>query len=92
MPLVNGETTHDVAGDVTVHVAPPGDAVTVYEVGVPPLLGATTVTVAWPSPATAVGVPGVPGAAGKAAVGVTELLVALALDVPAEFVAVAVNV
>ncbi len=58
----------------------------------PPLLGATTVTVAWPSPATAVGVPGVPGAAGKAAVGVTELLVALALDVPALFVAVAVNV
>ena len=92
VPLVSDEITHDVAGDVTVHVAPPGDAVTVYEVGVPPLLGATTVTVAWPSPATAVGVPGVPGAAGKAAVGVTELLVALALDVPAEFVAVAVNV
>ena len=37
-------------------------AVTVYEAGVPPLLGATTVTVTCESPATAVGVPGVPGA------------------------------
>ena len=29
VPLVSDEITHDVAGDVTVHVAPPGDAVTV---------------------------------------------------------------
>ena len=58
----------------------------------PPLLGATIVTVAWPSPAAAVGVPGVPGVTGAAGVGVTELLVALALEVPAVFVAVAVNV
>jgi hypothetical protein len=39
--------------------------VTVYEVGVPPELGATTVIVASPSPATAVGVPGVPGIASE---------------------------
>jgi hypothetical protein len=37
----------------------------VYEVGVPPELGATTVIVASPSPATAVGVPGVPGTASE---------------------------
>ena len=36
-----------------------------YEVGVPPELGATTVIVASPSPATAVGVPGVPGTASE---------------------------
>jgi hypothetical protein len=29
VPLVSGEITQDVAGDVTVHVAPPGAAVTV---------------------------------------------------------------
>jgi hypothetical protein len=46
---------------VTVQVAPPGDAVTVYEVGVPPEVGALTVTVACALPATAVGVPVVPG-------------------------------
>ena len=28
VPFVNGEMTHEVAGDVTVQVAPPGDAVT----------------------------------------------------------------
>jgi hypothetical protein len=53
----------EVAGEITVHVAPPGDAVTVYEVGVPPEVGATTVIVAFPSPTETVGVPGVPGAA-----------------------------
>jgi hypothetical protein len=53
----------EVAGDITVHVAPPGDAVTVYEVGAPPVEGATTEIVAFPSPAETVGVPGVPGAA-----------------------------
>jgi hypothetical protein len=41
------------------------NAVTVYEAGDPPELGAATVIVACPSPATAVGVPGVPGAASE---------------------------
>jgi len=47
---------------VTVHVAPPGEAVTVYEVGTTPVLGAVTVIVTCPSPGTAVGAGGVPGA------------------------------
>ncbi len=60
-----------------------------YEVGVPPVPGATTVTVADPFPATAVGTPGVPGAAG---VGVTALEAADATEVPKLFAAVAVKV
>jgi hypothetical protein len=63
VPLVNPVIVHDAAGETTVQVAPPGDAVTVYEVGDPPDDGATTVMVAFPSPAETVGVPGVPGAA-----------------------------
>ena len=59
--LVNPVTVHEVAGEVTVQVAPPGDAVTVYEVGLGPVLGGTIVTVAEELPATAVGVPGVLG-------------------------------
>jgi len=47
--------------------------------------------VAWPSPAVAVTPVGEPGAV-TVAVGVTELLGALGADVPAEFVAVTVNV
>ena len=70
VPLVRPVTVHEVAGTVTVHVPPPGDAVTVYEVGVPPL-PATTVTVACPAPTTTVGVPGVPG--GGPATGCTPL-------------------
>ena len=52
-----------VLGAVTVHVAPPGDAVTVYEDGVPPVVGGEIVIVALPFPGAAVGVPGVPGSA-----------------------------
>ena len=63
IPLVKGAIVQLVAGAVTVHVAPPGDAVTVYEEGVPPVVGATIVIVAEPLPGTAVGVPGIPGAA-----------------------------
>jgi hypothetical protein len=63
VPLLRPVTVHDPLAPVTVHVAPPGEAVTVYESGVPPKVGATTVTVACPSPATTVGCPGVPGAA-----------------------------
>jgi hypothetical protein len=61
VPFVNPVTVQDPLAPVTVQVAPPGDAVTVYEVGVPPEVGALTVTVACALPATAVGVPGVPG-------------------------------
>ena len=46
---------------VTVHFAPPGVAVTSYDVGVLPLVGAVTVIVALSSPATTVGTPGVFG-------------------------------
>lgn len=70
VPFVRLLTTQLVAGTVTVHVAPPGAAVTVYEVGAVPL-PAVTLTVASPLPGTAVGVPGVPG--GGPAAGVTEL-------------------
>jgi len=52
-----------VPGETTEQVAPPDDAVTVYEDGVPPLDGATIVIVALPFPGTADGVPGIPGAA-----------------------------
>ena len=55
------------AAPVTTQVFPPGDAVTVYDVGVPPL-PALTVIVAEPSPATADGVGGAPGAASSAIV------------------------
>ena len=70
--LVNPVTVHEVAGTVTVQLPPPGEAVTVYEVGVPPEPGAVIVTVACPStPATAVGVPGMPGgSAGRVTVNV----------------------
>ncbi len=44
--LVKPVTVHEVTGTVTVQVPPPGDAVTVYEVGVPPEPGALMVTVA----------------------------------------------
>jgi hypothetical protein len=63
VPLVRPVIVQEVAGDITMQVAPPGDAVTVYEVGAPPDEGATTVIVAFPSPAETVGAPGVPGAA-----------------------------
>ena len=78
MPLVRPVIVQEVAGEITVHVAPPGDAVTVYEVGAPPEDGATTVIVALPSPEETVGVPGVPGAATfQIAVNVTFAVVML---------------
>jgi hypothetical protein len=86
-PLVRPVTVHDVAGLVTVQVRLPGNAVTVYDAGAPPV-PALTVTVAEPSPATAVGVGGVPGAS----IGLTEPDANDPLDVPAAFVAVAENV
>ena len=56
---------HEVAGDVTVQVAPPGLAVIVYVATAPPPLaaGLPNVIVAWPLPATAVGAVGVTGSA-----------------------------
>jgi hypothetical protein len=46
---------HEPDAPDTVHEPFPGEAVTVYDDGVPPEPGATTVTVADPSPATTVG-------------------------------------
>jgi len=86
-PLVRPVTVHDVAGLVTVHVRLPGNAVTVYEAGAPPV-PLLTVTVADPSPATAVGAGGVPGAAS----GLTEPDAADEPEVPPVLVAVAANV
>ena len=89
LPSVSPDTAQDVAGGVTVHVAPPGAAVTVYEVGVPPLPADTvTVTSPLPGPTDAVGVPGVPGGG----CGVTAVEAEDEPDVPLVFVAVAVKV
>ena len=74
-----------VAGGVTLQVAPPGPAVTVYEVGASPE-PRTTVILAAPSSASAVGVPGVPG--GATIVKLTSLVVAKYLGF--EFTAAAV--
>jgi hypothetical protein len=63
VPFVKPRMTHDVAGEITVQVPVPGDAVTTYEVGAPPLLDAATVIVALPSPPTAVTLLGEAGAA-----------------------------
>ena len=68
VPAVSPVTVHDPDAPVTVHVLPPGDAVTTYEVGVSPPAGAVTVMVACSSPATTVGVPGVFGAVFASAV------------------------
>ena len=58
---MSGEITQEVAGETTVQVAPPGDAVTTYEVGVPPVDGATTWIEALPFPGVIIGFPGLPG-------------------------------
>lgn len=61
VPFVNPVTTHELAGEVTVHVAPPGAAVTRYDVtGPPPAPGATD-TVALALPARAEVTDGVAG-------------------------------
>jgi hypothetical protein len=64
-PFVKPRITHDVAGEITVQVPVPGDAVTTYEVGAPLLLEAdgATVIFALPSPPTAVTLLGEAGAA-----------------------------
>lgn len=49
VPFVKPEMVHDVAGGATVHVNPPGCAVTIYESTCPPPEPGVTVTVAFPS-------------------------------------------
>jgi hypothetical protein len=61
VPAVKPVIVHDPDAPETVHLAPPGVAVTSYEVGVKPPVGAVTVIVALSSPATTLGVPGVFG-------------------------------
>ena len=61
MPLVSPVIWQLESGGVTVQLAPPGAAVTMYEVGTPPD-PLTTVIVTEASPPCAVGVPGAPGA------------------------------
>jgi hypothetical protein len=70
VPFVNGDIEQLVPGETTVQVCAGesgfpelSSAVTVYEEGVPPVLGAEIVIVAPPFPGVAVGVPGVPGTA-----------------------------
>ena len=61
VPAVKPEIVHDPDAPVTVHFAPPGVAVTSYDVGVTPPDDAVTVIVALSSPATTEGTPGVFG-------------------------------
>jgi hypothetical protein len=72
VPAVKPVIVHDPDAPVTVHFAPPGDAVTSYDVGVKPPVGAVTVIVALSSPATTVGTPGVFGAVGADTLFVTD--------------------
>ena len=64
-PFVKPATTQEPLAPVTVQVLSTpetcGDAVTVYEVGVPPVIAAVTETVACALPATAVGTAGLSG-------------------------------
>jgi len=81
----------DPLAPVTVQVAPPGDAVTVYELGVPPELGATTAIVAVVPETVAVGLPGAFGV-GSEVTGVEAALVIEGPDVPYELEAATENV
>ena len=74
VPAVKPVMVHEPDAPVTVHVAPPGDAVTTYDVGVRPLDGAVTVMVALSSPATTVGVPGAFGSGREGAMFVTVIV------------------
>jgi hypothetical protein len=61
VPAVSPSIVQEPLEPVIVQVLPPGDAVTVYEVGARPEAGAATVIVALSSPATTVGLAGVFG-------------------------------
>jgi hypothetical protein len=88
-PAARPVTSHDPDAPATVHVlAVPPTAFTVKDAGAPPVVPAATVTVTFAVPATTVGAGGVPGAASNA----TDADAADAAEVPAVFVAVAVNV
>jgi hypothetical protein len=63
---------HDNAGTVTVHVLPPGAALTTYDVGAGPLVGGETVIVALSSPTTTVEAPGAFGAGSAIAIFETD--------------------
>jgi hypothetical protein len=64
VPLVSPVTSQDPDAPDTVHVlAALPTAVTLYDAGVPPAVGAATVTVTLPSPTATVGLAGAPGAA-----------------------------
>ena len=93
VPFDNPDTTHDVAGATTEHVAPPGDAVTVYPViSAPPSSpGADHDTDTRPSPPTPNTDVGAPGTV-TSGTGVTAADGDDAGPVPALFVAVTVNV
>ncbi len=100
VPLVRPVTVHVplrgvvASGLEIVHVCPP-DAVTVNDVGIPPVAAAVTVTEALVSPAVAEGACGASGAdvgAGPPDVGVTDVEATELVLVPPPFVAVAVNV
>ena len=94
------DTVHEPVGGVPVgllmvQVRPPGDAVTVKEVGVAPVLAPVTVTDASPSPEVTLGAGGASGAdwgAGPLLVGVTDAEAAELALVPPPLVAVAVKV
>ena len=61
VPFVKGEIEQDVAGAFTAHVAPPGEAVTRYELGAPPVPAATVIVAPLSEPVTdeMLGVPGI---------------------------------
>ena len=61
MPLVRPVTAHEPETPVTAQVAPPGEAVIVYEVATTPLVAAVTVTVADRLPKTTLGADGIFG-------------------------------
>ena len=65
VPLLSGETAQEVCGALIVQLAPPGEAVIVYEIiaGPPVIEGGVSETVAAPFPmvaVTPVGTPGLP--------------------------------
>jgi hypothetical protein len=86
--LVRPDTTHEPDAPTIVHVAPPGDAVTVCDAAAAPLCAAEIDTLANPSPTTTLGAAGAFGFA----IGATDADAADAADVPPAFVAVAENV
>jgi hypothetical protein len=90
VPAVRPVMVHDPEAPVTVHFAPPGVAVTSYEVGVRPPVGAVTVIVALSSPATTVGTPGVFGFVFARTV--VDADAVLALESPVLTFAIVVNV